>query len=994
MLASMVLAQALRPPQYLMLLFPPVLLLSTYVNILDLKEESAAITGSWSALYYVLSRRRKQEITQKLTYRGLIRGGTQATCLMNILGCGYVYPSSSHPTKAQLLAINASTTLDKADIPYTTISPNLPFLKDSDSSYTPVIDGQGNIIVYAGSCKNGVQGSKLWQLGNPEASLNGNAEWDSMELSTSGIGEDWMLDGANYLASGIAFSAMTNATTNVHIFGGMCPNSTSLTADNWTQSANYSNNMLRIQPTQSSTAYELGLSPSRGPPVAEAGFTITPLDPTFSSSSVNQPKSQNQNFVLVGGHTRTAFINMSQVALYSLPEQSWTFLPVDHPISVPNTDLAARESNGIDSRSGHTALLTSDGRRVVVFGGWVGNITQSADPQLAVLEVGQGYGGNGDWKWSIPSQSGPGLPTGSGIYGHGAVMLEGDIMMVVGGYQIPAPASPKRKRQNAAASTSTYFFNTTSNSWITTYALPKSSNNPSSANSSSEDPNRTVKRVGLGAGLTLGILAIIAVVIIFFWYNKRLQRKRDARDEELRRLAAGAQRFHLSAGSQSGYRRTTSETTTVDRMDYAWPLSGATDTNHNSRDEPEAERTGLLFQIPSPTRGLRRSLHSRGSYQPAPRFDNGRRTPDFSTIHRIDERDEDDEAADNGASSADHEMIQRRDFDFLSNVPVLDPFQDPTDRSRSPSPQSPQERELEIRRWVSDWSAADALIHHHAGRLSPEKTDRTSSTLSDQSTRSMLSSSSLQHSAGTVSRTLSQRSVALLSATPFRPTSDTTIFDPQTIPPSQKPSPEHQRARSLTLYPTAQRSIATPDTFATARTSFPSPQPEEEALLGDRPGGPSPTRNRSRTKGWMGSVRRAFTGDRSASTSPEHGGSTSSSPTKSAYLDSSLPRRAASTGTMLWKKRQGAKDWDVEGESLQGGIKKQGEDEEWDVESAVERRVVQVMFTVPKEKLRVVNKGPDGDGESILSAEVKEAAEEAAKEAEICNEKGKGKESG
>ena len=38
-------------------------------------------------------------------------------------------------------------------------------------------------------------------------------------------------------------------------------------------------------------------------------------------------------------------------------------------------------------------------------------------------------------------------------------------------------------------------------------------------------------------------------------------------------------------------------------------------------------------------------------------------------------------------------------------------------------------------------------------------------------------------------------------------------------------------------------------------------------------------------------------------------------------------------------------------------------------ESAVERRVVQVMFTVPKEKLRVVNRGPDGDGVSVVSRE-------------------------
>lgn len=38
---------------------------------------------------------------------------------------------------------------------------------------------------------------------------------------------------------------------------------------------------------------------------------------------------------------------------------------------------------------------------------------------------------------------------------------------------------------------------------------------------------------------------------------------------------------------------------------------------------------------------------------------------------------------------------------------------------------------------------------------------------------------------------------------------------------------------------------------------------------------------------------------------------------------------------------------------------------DWDVEAAVERRVVQVMFTVPKSKLRVVN--ADIDGSSIMS---------------------------
>ena len=41
------------------------------------------------------------------------------------------------------------------------------------------------------------------------------------------------------------------------------------------------------------------------------------------------------------------------------------------------------------------------------------------------------------------------------------------------------------------------------------------------------------------------------------------------------------------------------------------------------------------------------------------------------------------------------------------------------------------------------------------------------------------------------------------------------------------------------------------------------------------------------------------------------------------------------------------------------------EDDDWDVEAAVERRVVQVMFTVPKGELRVVN--ADVDRSSLLS---------------------------
>ncbi len=845
--------------------------------------------------------------------------------------------------------------------------------------------------MYAGNCSDAAQGSTFWQFTPDSESSNLNGTWEEMDLSIGGVSGYNVLDGANYLAAALAFSSTANATSEMYIFGGMCPNSTSSTVDSWTQAAYYSNSMLTIQPGSSpASTYDLGITSSRGPPIAEAGFTITPLMPTFfNSGNDSSSQSQNRNFVLLGGHTQTAFINMSQVALFSLPEQSWSFLPIDSAADAPNTDLT------VDPRSGHTALLTSDGKRVIIFGGWVGDVTNLANPQLAILELGQGYGGSGDWQWSIPSQTGPGLADGTGIYGHGATMLSGDVMMIVGGYQIPTSSSSKKKRADLSASANTYFFNTTSNTWITSYAHPKVASHHAPSNSATPNSNGASRKVGLGAGLTLGISAIIIVILVYVWYSRRLKRRRDAREEELRHLAASAHGiglFHDDSSPTPGRPR---EMTTIDWAEdnqmsrdlHPRPL-GSNGYSNSGRSEPNAERTGLLFEIPSPTRGLRRSLYSRGTYQPAPRYEDGRQAPGFSTIHPIDERDEYEEGLVDETQSGHNERMQRDGYNVLSHVPNLDPFHDPVGGSRTPSPQSPQDREHEIRNWVSDWTVANAMMHSQVGRLSPDKNDRTSSTLSDQSSRSGLSSNSV----GNLSRSLSQRSAALFSAAAYRSANDSTPSDDLQST-SKRYSPEHRRSRSLTLKPGPQRMTGS-DTFTTAGPSFSQLQSEGEALLSDYPdpGGPSPTRSHSRAKGWMGSVRRAFSGlDRSTSTSPENSASNSSSPTKRRFTEGGLPRRAASTGAVLWQKRKGARDWDVEGgEEGRGNGREDdpdGNDEEWDVESAVEKRVVQVMFTVPKEKLRVVNRGPDGDGESTLSTENREVGNGAED-----TDKGKGKE--
>ena len=902
-------------------------------------------------------------------------------------------PSPPSYQSSKLLALNASGTFDATNLPIAPLSSALPFLSESsEGAYIPTLDEQGNILVYAGDCRNvSEDASTLWKYETGNITSYQDGTWVRLGLNNDGSLSKAKLKDANHLASGIAFSGTANATSELYIFGGMCPNSAELASTQWIRSAEYSNDMLTFQP-QTPTAkseFLLGLSPSRGPPIAEAGYSITGLQPTSSQpSNGNATQQRNQNFVLLGGHTQSAFINMSQVALFSLPEQGWTFLPVDQPTTSPKTDLAARAGTNVDPRSGHTAVLTSDGQRVIVLGGWVGDVSTAAEPQLAVLELGDGYGGDGNWRWSIPSQSGIGPVNGGGIYGHGAVMLPGNVMMVTGGYTLSGSSTRKSKRVGLSPNDKSYFFNATSNTWTTTYSRPSMNFGHFKDSGSDTREMAESSRVGLGAGLTFGILALLALVIVYFWYARRLKRRRDAHESELRNLGVDAHAAHLPTlgRSENGEEMASKDAYSATRS-HGERLGG------RASSDIDAERTGLLFEIPSPTRGLRRSLHSRGAYQPAPRYDDGRLARSPNNIHPIDERDEYEDLTERG-TSAEPGAHPGKDNHLIRTAPTLDPFRDP-DGTRPPSPQSAtRERQLEVQNWVSDWTAADALMHYRHGRHSPDKTDRTSSTLSDQSAHSAVSAQSWQHSAGTVSRSMSQRSTALYITSPFSPSLDVSgqvqasnAQHAHGI--TRQPSSSNRRAQSLTLFANPQRTN-TSDSYATATTSFSPLQSEGEALLGGYPDQvvASPTRTQSRARGWMGSVRRVFTGaDRSTSASPENP-STSSSPIKYHHTEAGVPRRAASAGATLWQKRQGAKDWDVEGTSGrgEGDGGQEAADEEWDVESAVERRVVQVMFTVPKEKLRVVNRGPDGDGVSMVSRDssIKEMEKQQ-------KEKGKGK---
>jgi hypothetical protein len=80
------------------MIFPPVLLFSTYLNLSDYTVDSAGLTAAWSGLYLLLARRRKVagstfagKLGAKFGARGLTRGSAMIVAGANVVGCGITY---------------------------------------------------------------------------------------------------------------------------------------------------------------------------------------------------------------------------------------------------------------------------------------------------------------------------------------------------------------------------------------------------------------------------------------------------------------------------------------------------------------------------------------------------------------------------------------------------------------------------------------------------------------------------------------------------------------------------------------------------------------------------------------------------------------------------------------------------------------------------------------------------------------------------------------
>ncbi|ETI22489.1 hypothetical protein G647_06564 [Cladophialophora carrionii CBS 160.54] len=91
LLATLVFAQHARPFQPLPMLFPPLLLFSTYLNLQGFKIDSAGTTAALSGAYLVLAGRRRMGFVNKFGARGVIRGATMGLCLVNLVGGGLAY---------------------------------------------------------------------------------------------------------------------------------------------------------------------------------------------------------------------------------------------------------------------------------------------------------------------------------------------------------------------------------------------------------------------------------------------------------------------------------------------------------------------------------------------------------------------------------------------------------------------------------------------------------------------------------------------------------------------------------------------------------------------------------------------------------------------------------------------------------------------------------------------------------------------------------------
>jgi len=84
------------------MLFPPVFLFSTYLNLAGFKKDAAGLSAAWAGMYFILASRRKNVENLSLvrrvqgrffSARGVLRGAAMVGCAVEVVagGVSYVY---------------------------------------------------------------------------------------------------------------------------------------------------------------------------------------------------------------------------------------------------------------------------------------------------------------------------------------------------------------------------------------------------------------------------------------------------------------------------------------------------------------------------------------------------------------------------------------------------------------------------------------------------------------------------------------------------------------------------------------------------------------------------------------------------------------------------------------------------------------------------------------------------------------------------------------
>lgn len=988
--------------------------------------------------------------------------GTVDTTDANENSTAYIFTSNDSGDSVALLSVDITSTLNASSISSAakTLTSSLPFASSLSSSNTstfvPTLALDGSILVYSGDCTSDT-GSQVWIY---NTSTSDSASWTRYSVSSSSDNAT----GPYFLGGGLAFSdiiAPSLSSPSIYAYGGQCPNASLVDdgddADAWVSAAEYTNTMVKLNPSPSSSSFSSSSDQSYDPetlslrlqPIAEAGFSFTSLRP--STSNISGTVTQNINAVVLGGHTRTAFVNMSTAAVWSLPEETWSFVSISGPSSSSSSDtneLAKNDGYGarVTERSGHTAVLNEEGTALIVLGGWVGNTSEAATPQLAVLQMnGSEYG---EWTWTVPENQ-P-LSNGEGIYSHGAALLPGNIMMVSGGQSIssssssPSSSSKLRARADisAAGGQLKSFLNITSMTWTDSYTNPSSSSSTSSTapSSAGSTTSTNTTRLGLGLGLGLGIpfLLLLLVAAIVYCIRRRRRYRHAVRDEHMRNLTSG----HAFITSEEMLERQ-HESSSLWGSSLAgaagWYYTGGHDpylrdekslgyeSLRGSRSGGPLPQQGGDFEEPmavEPVAGYKTTLRrkpvprvAKGLYQPTGVDENRA----LGAIHPILE-DEEDEISMHGAMSPDREF---------EGVGEDDPFMTPATspdreqgrnsihsthmlRGDSPGASSPIEprtpirpQHPEVQDWVTDIDASDALITariqrrsttttigRNAGRATPPPPPptrrqslreddggaRTDSNLSESNRSAfsfMPSRADSLRVAATGAAAAAAAASAVGSALPAWLTTATSAQEKRGGT-SHSDHSSNSNSNSNTSYTTAKSISALQAEGPTLLLGRPRAISDIYNVADDDPlaGEPgSPSKSKPPRRSWFGSLRRVFSNGHSSDSSSGGNSVRTESPVAQGETSDYDRLGLGSLGLgrigLLQKRRQGRSAWDTTtgqagagqyGDAPRGSGEQgweQEEEEDWDIEKAVEQRLVQVMFSVPKERLRIVNGDPE-----------------------------------